>query len=639
MKIPILLALVLTLTVILSGKEEPLAVVSSEESMRIEIDGALQDWPADGRVERLPAGGTETSAGATLRLAADPFKFRLGILVADPEVHFRAQPFNEHWRNDSVELYFTTSESEAAYAEPEMRSGLIRISATEKGATVVEGSLSLQQRGRQTRPTGYPRLWESLGVRAALLQVPGGYSVEVEIPREILKWNGAQKGFRMNVRVCDNMGGEPGRRIVQLADDKYDTSFVSDEFYRQIRIVAKSVSPAGRQRNVQALQIYGALMAIDKHEPEAAVASLSEYTREPQFWPMLASMQIAAGRAGDGVRTLEQILASGAPDHMRLWAIQHIGTAHMRMQLPEKAKEYYKMLASSDSDAFRDAGTEALMQAAIGSGDNDSAQAAYDSYWKLGEVGNGKTLQAGSEWFLHKRQFDQADEALSRIAGSTTVHLEERSSALMRLQAVHLASGDRERAWAVGMRLQSTASPVSAVAAAALAELFGIAQARKETHPDEPVLSAQLFSALQEKMAAMGPARLMALAKVLREEKQLPEAEAIYSRVGSGTEFTTPWRAKGMAGLQRAQHEQGNFPASAGTGIRLQSEFPQETAILAESALLLRETCSSAGVDLELKRRCRVAVARLVTELKRRVSDEAGPEHTRARLLLEQFTR
>lgn len=639
MKIPILFAMVLTLTAILSGKEEPMTVESNEASLHIEIDGSLQDWPADGRVDQLPVRAGETGEGAKLRLAADPFHLRLGILVADQELHFRAQPFNEHWRNDSVEVYFTTSESEAGSAEPEVRSGLVRISATENGATVVEGSLSLRQGAHQTRAAGYPRLWESLGVRAALLRVPGGYSVEMEIPREILKWNGAEAGLRMNVRVCDNVRGEPGRRILQLVDDKHDSSFVSDQFYRRIRIIAKNASPAGPQRNVRAFQIRGALMAIDRYDPEAAVAGLSHYAQDQRLWPMLASMQIAAGRAGDGVRTLEQILASGAPGHLRFWAIQHIGTAHMRMHLTDKAKEYYQTLASSDSAVFRDAGTEALMQAAIGSGEHGSAQAAYDSYWKLGEVGNGKTLQAGSEWFLHQKRFDQAGEALSRIAGSMSVHQEERSFALMRLQAVHLAKGDRERAWAAGMRLQATASPASAVAADALAELFGIAQARKETHPDEPALSAQLLAALKERMAAMGPARLMALAKVLREENQLPEAEEIYSRIGSGTEFTTPWRAKGMAGLQRVQHEQKKFPESAATGIRLQSEFPQETAIRAESALLLQETCSSAGVDLEVQRSCAAAVARLVTELRRQASGAARSEHTRAHLLLEQLTR
>ncbi|MBS1826563.1 MAG: hypothetical protein JST93_14705 [Acidobacteria bacterium] len=127
------------------------------------------------------------------------------------------------------------------------------------------------------------------------------------------------------------------------------------------------------------------------------------------------------------------------------------------------------------------------------------------------------------------------------------------------------------------------------------------------------------------------------MAKVLREEQQLPEAEEIYGKIVASKDSSTSWKAKGLAGLQRVRHERKKYIESAETGIKLQTEFETDTDVRGQSAVLLRETCGAADLDVEIVRRCGMALQKFVADMKRLA--EVDPGNLRAQHLLDQFQR
>ena len=178
----------------------------------VAIDGDLSEWDGIEAPVRtldawwwMPTGDKEDPFGkaryhgpedlsARFRAFADGDYLYLAVEVTDDLVVFERETFGETWWDDAVQVYLKDG-------------SLLDITRNRDGDVVLEGHLSLDGLRMRT-----PYLWDAVGVRAGLQEQQGGYSVEVQIPRDVLGLPAFQVDTEIGLNVSVSDHDDAGRR-------------------------------------------------------------------------------------------------------------------------------------------------------------------------------------------------------------------------------------------------------------------------------------------------------------------------------------------------------------------------------------------------------------------------------------------
>jgi len=204
----------------------------------ITVDGDLSDWEEfDVRaqaMENLVVGvaglyepSDSTDLSGNFRCILDRDNIYLAIVVHDDTLVFGEEDFGKYWNDDSVEIYL-----DGDLVPPSEKKGFvradgwdydydandaqIRISKDSTGKVVMDGFGMFGQ-----RPLPLPGLWESLWIVAAFKETPGGYTVEVKIPKIVFISTPFKVGIEIGLGVMvydDDDGGGADSKISWTAD-------------------------------------------------------------------------------------------------------------------------------------------------------------------------------------------------------------------------------------------------------------------------------------------------------------------------------------------------------------------------------------------------------------------------------------
>lgn len=232
------------------------------EAAPIRIDGDLSDWAtfdAPGYSldnvcvtpgEKLGPPSSDADLSASFRCVADPENFYVAVHVMDDSLVFGEEAFHGTHRDDSVEVYFDgdasmrgliggddlrrrSLEQAGDYWAYDANDAEIRCSRGKDGKARLEGMGLFGD-----RLFDFPGLWESLGIEAAIRDVPGGYSAELKVPKDVFVAvplrPGVEVGFQVMVND-DDSGGNRDSKISWTADGD-DTSWRSTRYFGRLKI-------------------------------------------------------------------------------------------------------------------------------------------------------------------------------------------------------------------------------------------------------------------------------------------------------------------------------------------------------------------------------------------------------------------
>ena len=414
-------------------------------SARLQIDGSLSDWESPIttarplRWSRMSANGqSPDTSSASVRCLADERLLYVGVDVDARQVRFETAPFNEAWRNDSVELFFS---SQATSTAPHARTGLIRVSADSNGQTITEGTASVTEGTHVTRRFSYPLLWDALGVKTGLQRRSTGYSVEIAIPRASLGWTDSamSSALSINVRVRRSCGDKPCQAVIQSSEDPYNSSPVSDELYRPVsfgrRLGADRADYSNRPKvETLAAVVYGALLQLDVLDADGAVELLRE-SQDRRLIPMMASALMAAGHPDSALSVVSSMSPGESGDGVRLWVIEQMAYSHLLHGASSLAEGEYAKLAASGRLAFQDIGVAGLIELALADGRGDAAMAAYQT--AFGVVPRTRSASQIANWLQKRGRVPEAIDVLTRLSECGWAHDSERAWALLQLQSLY----------------------------------------------------------------------------------------------------------------------------------------------------------------------------------------------------------
>lgn len=606
-----------------------------------QVDGSLSDWDSGIATQPLrwsrSTSGESTGDGtATARCMADDSFLYLGVSISASPLRFETTPFNQAWRNDAVEVFLSS-----LIEGPSMhvRTGLLRVSSDSMGRTITEGLVSVRVGHRTTRSFSHPLLWDALGVKAGLQRTSTGYTVEVAIPRSSLGWTEAVTAPRvaLNVRVRRSCGDKPCQEVLESSDDPYDTSPFADDRYRRVsfRRQAPAQSSALRRgsEDDRILALFRALVCMDAFDPVGAVAVLRE-TRDRRLFPLMATALIAAGQFDSAVSVLNSISLREFGDSVRFWVSEQVAYTHLLMGDSAAAETEYENLAASGGPAFQDIGVAGLIDLHLADGRIDGALAAY---WAVfGESTSPGTRSASriADWFQKHGRLQEAIDVLTRVSESGSAHDSELAWALLQLQSLYHRSGDIDKAFATGWRLQALAPPGDPSAEAGLKKLIAVAAFGRAAPSPVPAFSDSYGRFLEANPRATDPARQLAYASELRWEGKLDEAAKAYEEVSRETSARRRDRAAALLGLQRLQLDSGQVERSMETGLAIQGSFAQELGSSLPSWQLMRSVSAASGTPNSLRRQVDDFGRSLASEIRRLAQDATVPTQRPAQALL-----
>lgn len=615
-------------------------------SANLLVDGSLSEWdsrtvPQSLKWSKSFTGEPPDTSTATARCLADDRALYLGIAVAASPLRFETMPFNQAWRNDSVEVFISVeNRKQSSY----LRTGLIRVSPDSSGRTIVEGSASVTDGVHITRQFSYPWLWEAVGVKAGLRATPGGYAVEVAIPRYSIGWTGALPAPRvsMNVRVRRSCGNRPCRAVIELSEDPYNSSPVSDERYRtvsfrrQLPATGGALALAPGDEAVAAL-VYGAILRLDAFDPGGAAALLRE-SQDRRLLPVVGSALMAAGRPDAALSVLSGISPEG--DAVRMWVTEQMAYSSLLQGDVSVAEGQYAALAAYyGHPAFQDIGVAGLIDLALAAGRGEAGLAIYEAAFG-GRGAPGMRSGSRIAGWLHKQGRDvEAIEVLARLSECEWAHDSERAGALFELQSLYRRHGDIEKAVATGWRLQALAPPGDSAGEAGLKGLMAMAAFGRTADSADPPFSDAYRRFLEGHPGATDPARRMAFAMQLQWEGKPAAAVALYEEVSRETSARREERAAALLGLQRLRFDSGQVERSVETGLAIGQAFPGDFLPRLASWQLIRAACGAGGTPGSLRRQVEEFGAALAKDLRSAAQDDAGVAQGRARALLLQFEK
>ena len=578
----------------------------------VRIDGSLAEW--NSRVVAHPLRWSESvsaaspeSATANARCLADDLFLYLAISVSANSLRFETLPFNQAWRNDSVEVFFSSS---SGGLSAHLRAGLIRVSLDSEGRIVTEGSASVTDGVRTTRSFAYPLFWQAIGVKAGFQLASTGYTVEVAIPRSSIAWTQplALAGLSMNVRVRRSCAGKPCQSVLELSDDPYDSSPVSNERYRHLSFqrqprAVTGVVPRGQEDDGSvAFLLYRALLRMHALDPRTAAVILSE-SQDTRLLPVMASALIAAGRLDSAVRVLGSISPAEFGDAVRFWAIEQMPHSQLLQGATSAAKSEYETLADSGRPAFKDIGVAGLIDLHLADGRVDAAIAAYKEAFDGDNSSGMRSASRIAGALQNTGRVQEAIDVLTRVSESNTAHDSERAWALLQLQSLYQQSGNSENAVATGWRLQVLAPPGSPYGEVGLKKLIGMATFGRITPSPAPAFSDSYRKFLEANPGATDPARQIAYASELRWEGKLDEAAALYQEVARAPNARRRDRTAALLSLQRLQLDSGHVELSLETGLAVEDVIPQDVGSRLASWHLMRAASAASGTPLSLLKR------------------------------------
>ena len=584
------------------------------------VDGSLSEWNARAVAHPLRSSKSVSAeptdfASATARcLAADRFLY-FGVAVSASSVRFETLPFNQAWRNDSVEVFFS---SRGGDPSPHVRAGLIRVSLDSDGRVVTEGSASVADGVRATRSFSYPLLLGAMGVKTGLQPTPPGYTVEIAIPRHSLGWiQGAVPEVSINLRVRRSCAGKPCQMVLESSDDPYNSSPVSDGRYRRVSFgrqpaaATRSVAPTGDDEVLVALPLYRALLRMDVLDPDGAVAILRE-SQDRRLLPVMASALIAAGHLDSARSALNSIAPGQFGEAVRFWI-----TEQMAYSDSSAARRAYEELAASGRPAFQDIGVAGLIDLHLADGRADAAMAAYQSAFGGSPSPGIRSASRIADWLQKHGRGPEAMDVLTQISESASAHNSERAWALLQLQSLYQRSGDIEKAIATAWRLQALAPPGDPSGEAGLKMLIDMATfGRTASSPATPFSdSYQRF--LEANPAATDPARGIAYAAELRWEGKSGAAAKLYEEIGREAGARPKDRAAALLSLQRLRLDFGQMERSVETGLAIQDVLPLDVVSRLASWRWMREAGAAPEMPISLRQQVEDAGRALGREMRR----------------------
>ena len=208
-----------------------------------------------------------------------------------------------------------------------------------------------------------------------------------------------------------------------------------------------------------------------------------------------------------------------------------------------------------------------------------------------------KASRAASE-----KRFDEAMVTFRAVADHQFAPVRLRTWSLLQIQKIQQSEGKREDAIATGWAIQQTAPDGDVNRRVSLAmmvdEYYAADQviaranfAAREHKPPEPVY-ARLAAVLKNRVDGVGCAQTLELAELMRAEGGVAKAPEQYKAAVEMSGCPREDRAWAVVLLQRAQTALSDRKSALASIQRIQSEFPDEWEVRAES---LREGSSFAG--------------------------------------------
>jgi len=635
---------------VLAAADDPgagdLACSVARGSADLRVDGSLSDW--DSRIVAQPLRWSRTSGGeppdastATALCLADDRFLHLGVAISARSLHFGTMPFNEAWRSDSVEVFFS---SQAGSSAAHIRTGLIRVSADTAGRVIMEGTGAVTDGTHVTRKFSYPLLWDALGAKSGLQRTPLGYTVEIAVPRALLGWADGlpPTALSLNVRVHRSCGKTPCQAVLESSDDPYNTSPASDERYRPVSFQELALKNRGgraapAEESLQSL-VYQALTKLDALDPTAAAQILQE-SPDRRVMPILASASIAAGQFGPATETLELLGGTGSPETLRLWAAEHAALLYSLQGSPAEATAEYEKLIAVANPAFQDIGVAGVIDVDVANGEGESALASYQAAFAGLTPAGTKSASRIAHWLTEQKRAPEAIAILNRFLASERATDGEKAWGLLQLQLLYARVGKLDESVATAWQLQAIAPPGDPGGEAGFPAFVSAFDSIRAAAPGSPSFLDAYSEFLARNPLATDPAREIALAGVLQGRQKLDEAAALYQKVIGESTASQPERASAMLALQRLRQGLGLGQLSAETGLAIQRTFPQDFSVRFASWKLLRSSCRAGGEQPAVQRVCSTAGDALAADLRSGAQKEGSPENHRARSLLLQLDK
>ncbi|MCE5308559.1 MAG: tetratricopeptide repeat protein [Acidobacteriales bacterium] len=576
----------------------------------IEIDGDLSDWTAIGvtsaAIEYVTTnivssdGRTSGQTSAYVQCFADSDYVYVGVTVRDDHPVFGRQGFGRAWRDDAVGISFYGGISLRHLVDQKYQGsdGQIIVSADQRGGTLIEGGVPMNDRTVSPGLLQFPRLWRALGAKAALRRQSGGYTVEVGIPVEIMQWVPGMRPdyLKMNVRVFDSDGGPSFARSVSWSNDPYNTSSRSNEFYKKIRFTDVAgpgqprllEPPTANRRNT----VLAALGNTARGDTLRAVSSLEALPREPWMLPILAGVRQAGGDWDASVPILNEIIEREGAQSVLIWARERLATAYRRMGDVGAAVAQYERLASMDSPDAHEVGVSGLAECESSLHGDLAAVQVYRAFLVKSGGFNGRLTSELGQLLARIGKYEEAVAAYRQVVDAAGTTAGEQSHALLRIQQLQdegKAPGDAvETAWRI-QRISSDSDPSRQASVRLLVSTVNRRSGAAKTKGTGP--SSTLQQVLSEKRTPFPARQLLDLGNLFAAEGRLDDAVAAFNKVLTIEQAPQSDRGIALLRMQETLAAQGKGDLSIEAGLRLQTSFDDQMETRLRSLNLLKGSC------------------------------------------------
>jgi hypothetical protein len=256
MKKILLLSLIISCSIQAYADKKVYEAKYSDSTAAITVDGYLTDWEYIGAnretlgnyitisndmieaIDIMPSSPDNLSTW--FMCVADKNGVYVAIHVTDDIVVTDNHGFPDGWKDDSIDICFDGDLKDLA--------GKTGFDANDGQVGVIGGKEGFKWMSGYTPglTAQIPYYWEARGIRAGYLQIPGGYSVELMIPADILGYDSISGGTRigLNIRVLENDDAAAGANgtthgILSWAYDPKAETYYRTELYNQILFTTK----------------------------------------------------------------------------------------------------------------------------------------------------------------------------------------------------------------------------------------------------------------------------------------------------------------------------------------------------------------------------------------------------------------
>jgi hypothetical protein len=564
------------------------------------IDGDLSDWDRSGAapvslLNSIPLiSDKRTPFRANFRIMADGDYVYLGIKASGGSAPLAGSSGGVDLVD--VELYGGVSLASLQRQRYRGIDGLIRVSQSPGGETIVSGPVRLPLGGDPTWLADAAGLWSLLGARAAAKLTPDGFTAEIQIPVEQVGWRrGAVPPAPLQLNVRAYGVGPDGAPIgLQWIADPQNTAERSHEFLGGVTFDATLPGREGPAAPHVDPAISGALEAMVDGSPRQA-ANILESLANPRALPLLS-------------------------------------IAFMRSQQHDRADEVLRKLAKSASTDVAGWANRQLVRI-------PRPPVPGPDFEQISE-------QARSS--LDRGAWNEAIEAFGKIAADKSLPSGYRSRALLQIQTAQLGSGRVADSIATARKIQGEAADGDPSRRASFHQLIkayygnGAKLDRERAALFEgsasPLLSALMIASTQNRAGGMGCWQTIELGELQRVEA-LP-ADAVKSYIAaigtSGCPRTD--RAWALLLLQRAYSSLGRTAEAFAAATRIETGFADEWDICFSSL----QSARSLPLDKRQADAMAAAAAKFASTLSATLASQTAgskAELRKAASLLADFNR